>query len=68
MINLKEHLTLEGFLIILSKYAAINTGVSSKISKHYPNIIVSERPEFTLPDTLVPHGYLGLLLVMAGFQ
>jgi hypothetical protein len=61
MINLKEHLTLEGFLIILSKYAAINSGVSSKISKHFPNIIVSERPEFTLPDTLVPQWVSGFI-------
>src|SRR5690606_16640450 len=27
MINLKEHLTLEGFLIVLEKYAAINIGI-----------------------------------------
>lgn len=68
MISLKEHLTLEGFLNILSKYAAINTGVSSKISKHYPNIIASERPEFTLPDVLEPQWVSGFISGDGGFS
>ena len=68
MTNLKEHLTLEGFLIILSKYAAMNFGVSPKITKHYPNIIASERPEFSLPDILEPQWVSGFIAGDGGFS
>lgn len=68
MISLKEHLTLEGFLIILSKYAAINTGISSKVSKFYPNIIASEKYEFTLPDKLESQWVSGFISGDGGFS
>lgn len=68
MINLKEHLTLEGFLIILSKYAAINIGTSSKVSQYYPNILASERPEFTLPSTLESEWVSGFIAGDGGFS
>lgn len=68
MVYLKEHLTLEGFLIVLSKYAAINTGISSKVSKLYPNIIASEKPEFTLPDKLEPQWVSGFISGDGGFS
>jgi len=48
----KDHLKKEGFLKILSYYAAINTGKSKKVLKYYPNIISREKPSTSLPENL----------------
>jgi len=50
----KDHLNKAGFLTILSYYASINTGVSKKVLKYYPDIIPFPKPIVTLPDNLNP--------------
>ena len=44
LINLKEHLTLEGLQKILSIKGSLNLGLSNEIKSHFPNINSIERP------------------------
>jgi len=52
MMSRKEHLQLNGFRTILSNYASINLGVSTKVALFYPNIIPVPRPLIILPAVL----------------
>jgi len=80
----KEHLTFEGFSTILTYYAAINKGVSSKVTKYYPpargagtprasgplgaNIKAADRPNIKLPLTLNPNRVSGFAAGDGGFS
>lgn len=64
----KEHLTFEGFSTILTYYAAINNGVSPKVTKYYPNIKVADRPNIKLPITLNPNWVSGFVAGDGGFS
>lgn len=64
----KEHLTEKGFSDILSLYASINTGVSNKVSKIYPNIVPADRPTVLLPDNLNPEWISGFVAGDGGFS
>jgi hypothetical protein len=67
MILNKKHLTNEGFLTILSYYAAINRGVSKKVLNYYPNIIPSDKPIIILPNNLNPQWVSGFVAGDGGF-
>jgi hypothetical protein len=67
MKSTKKHLTFEGFSIILTYYAAINRGVSSKVTKYYPNIEVVDKPNIKLPLTLNPNWVSGFVAGDGGF-
>ena len=64
----KDHLTEKGFLKILSYYASINRGVSTKISTLYPNILPVNRPTVNLPKNLNPHWVSGFVAGDGGFS
>nr|YP_010390835.1 LAGLIDADG endonuclease [Fusarium brasilicum]UPX01629.1 LAGLIDADG endonuclease [Fusarium brasilicum]UPX01681.1 LAGLIDADG endonuclease [Fusarium brasilicum]UPX01835.1 LAGLIDADG endonuclease [Fusarium cortaderiae] len=64
----KEHLSEEGFLKVLSYYAYINTGVSKKVQKYYPNIIPADKPDTFLPETLHPQWVSGFVAGDGGFS
>lgn len=68
MILKKEHLTKEGFLVILSYYASINTGVSKKVSNYYPDIIPVDKPIINLPNNLNPQWVSGFVAGDGGFS
>lgn len=44
MMKSRQHLSFEGLTIILSHYASINYGVSTKIASIFPNIVPIVRP------------------------
>ncbi len=67
MIN-KEHLNESGFLKILSYYASINRGASSKVLSFFPNIIPQPKPFFDLPKSLDPHWVSGFVAGDGGFS
>ena len=46
----KKHLTSNGFNTVLSYYASINKGMSSKVLLEFPNIVGFERVKVNLPD------------------
>jgi hypothetical protein len=53
----------EGFYRILSLYASLNRGVSPAVATHFPNIIPTNLPSYSLPTILNPFwisGYLSL--------
>ncbi len=64
----KEHLTEKGISDILSLYASINTGVSNKVSKIYPNIVPADIPTVLLPDNLNPEWVSGFVAGDGGFS
>lgn len=64
----KDHLKKEGFLKILSYYAAINTGKSKKVLKYYPNIISREKPSTSLPENLKAQWVSGFVAGDGGFS
>lgn len=64
----KDHLTLEGFLKILSYYASINRGVSLKVLEYYPNIIPIDKPVIKLPYNLNPQWVSGFVAGDGGFS
>jgi hypothetical protein len=68
MILNKDHLTKSGFLTILTYYASINTGVSKKVSKYYPDITPSDKPVINLPDRLNPQWVSGFVSGDGGFS
>lgn len=68
LLSKKEHLKKEGILTILSYYAAINRGVSKKVSLHFPEITPSERPKLTFPDNLNPYWVSGFVAGDGGFS
>jgi hypothetical protein len=68
LLSKKEHLKKEGFLTILSYYAAINRGVSKKVSLHFPEITPSERPKLTFPENLNPYWVSGFVAGDGGFS
>ena len=63
----KKHLTIEGFSTILTYYAAINNGLSPKVTKYYPNIKVMEKPNIKLPLILNPYWVSGFVAGDGGF-
>jgi hypothetical protein len=68
MKSTKEHLMFKGFSTILTYYAAINCGPSSKVTKYFPNIEVVERPKIKLPLTLDPNWVSGFVAGDGGFS
>jgi hypothetical protein len=64
----KDHLSEEGFLKLLSYYASINTGVSKKVQKYYPNIIPADKKDISLPDALNPQWVSGFVAGDGGFS
>lgn len=64
----KDHLTKEGFFNILSYYASINKGVSTKVLKYYPNILPANKPVINLPDNLNPQWVSGFTAGDGGFS
>lgn len=49
LINIKEHLTIEGLNKILSFKAVFNNGLSDQLKKAFPNILPAIRPQTPLP-------------------
>jgi hypothetical protein len=49
------HLTTIGFEFLLTYYAAINLGVSAKVSAFFPNILPVKRDIAILPNELNPY-------------
>lgn len=68
IISNKDHLNKAGFLTIISYYASINTGVSKKVLKYYPDIIPFPKPIVTLPDNLNPQWVSGFVAGDGGFS
>lgn len=68
IISKKDHLTKEGFLNVLSYYASINKGVSSKVLKYYPDISPANKPIVYLPDNLNPQWVSGFTAGDGGFS
>lgn len=60
MLN-KDHLSLTGFLTILTYYASINRGISKNVLKYYANIIPHGKLEVSLPDSLNPDWVSGFV-------
>lgn len=61
MVLNKEHLHLSGFLTILTYYASIDRGVSTKVLNHYPDIVPFDKPVINLPDNLNPYWVSGFV-------
>lgn len=55
------HLTTIGFESLLQYYAAINIGVSAKVSTFFPNIVPVLRGAAILPQTLSPYWVSGFV-------
>jgi len=66
MLN-KDHLSLTGFLTILTYYASINRGISKNVLKYYANIIPFGKLEVSLPDSLNPDWVSGFVAGDGGF-
>lgn len=66
MLN-KDHLSLTGFLTILTYYASINRGISKNVLKYYANIIPHGKLEVSLPDSLNPDWVSGFVAGDGGF-
>ena len=80
----KEHLTSEGFSTILTYYASINRGASSKargalaprvlaplgakVTKYYTNIKAANKPNIELPKSLDPNWVSGFVAGDGGFS
>lgn len=64
----KNHLNINGFLTILTYYASINLGVSSKLTKFYPNIIPVKRPNIFVRTKLDPNWISGFTAGEGGFS
>lgn len=54
MMESRQHLSFEGLTIILSHYASINYGVSTKIASIFSNIVSVARPFINQPAFLPP--------------
>jgi len=67
IISKKEHLKSAGFMIILSYYASINKGMSSKILTSYPDIVKADRIKPNLPEFLNPQWVSGFTAGDGGF-
>lgn len=67
MKSTKKHLTSNGFKTILTYYAAINTGTSSKVTKYFPNIKAVDRPKIKFPFSLDPNWMSGFVDGDGGF-
>ena len=63
----KKHLTSNGFNTVLSYYASINKGMSSKVLLEFPNIVGFERVKVNLPDILAPDWVSGFVAGDGGF-
>lgn len=62
LIGRKEHLTDVGLKKILSIKGAINWGLPNWLQESFPNIIVMNRPDFTISDEpLNPHWISGFI-------
>jgi hypothetical protein len=59
MLNRKEHLTEEGLRKIASIKAAINLGLSEKVTAAFPNIIPVSRPQVEDQSIKDPHWVVG---------
>lgn len=64
----KDHLTEKGFLKVLSYYASINRGMSSKVLSHYSDIIPVDKPIVNLPENLDPNWVSGFVAGDGGFS
>ena len=64
----KQHLTDFGFKTVLSYYASINKGMSSKVLLEFPNIVRFERVKVNLPDILAPDWVSGFVAGDGGFS
>lgn len=68
IISNKEHLSVSGFLTILTYYASINRGISKKVSMFYPNIKQLQKPSVNLPLNLNPYWVSGFVSGVGGFS
>lgn len=67
MMESRQHLSFEGLTIILSHYASINYGVSTKIASIFPNIVPIARPLINQPASLHPQWVSGFAAGDGGF-
>lgn len=67
MKSLKKQFSSEEFSTILTYYAAINRGASSKVTQYFPNIEVADKPNIELPVTLDPNWVTGFVDGDGGF-
>lgn len=68
LFQLKAHLNPTGIQQILSIYASLNKGVSPTVAKHFPNIIPTEIPIYSLPTELNPWWISGYLSFNCNMQ
>jgi hypothetical protein len=54
LMDKKEHLTIEGINKIISIRASINKGLSSLLTRHFPDIVPYTRPTFEIPKSFDP--------------
>jgi hypothetical protein len=64
----KEHLTSTGFSIILNYYASVNTGLSLKVKKAFPNVKPVKKEKVKLPTKLNPNWISGFTAGDGGFS
>lgn len=61
LIKNKQHLTVEGFNLILAIRASINKGLPAKLQEKFPYIKGKEIPAVVVPDSLNPYWVAGFV-------
>lgn len=64
----KQHLTDFGFKTVLSYYASINKGVTTKVLSVFPDIVGVDKVKINLPENLQPERVSGFLAGDGGFS
>ena len=64
----KQHLTPIGFSTVLSYYASINKGLSTKVATVYPQVVPAAKVEVNLPKILHPEWVSGFVAGDGGFS
>lgn len=55
IMNLKEHLSIEGLKKIVSIKASLNRGLSKDLKLHFSNVVPIERPVISEPQIIDPN-------------
>lgn len=64
----KQHLTDFGFKTVLSYYASINKGVTTKVLSVFPDIVGVDKVKINLPENLQPEWVSGFVAGDGGFS
>jgi len=61
LVNRKEHLTLEGFIKLLSLKASLNRGLSQSLIDYFPSIEAVTRTLIKIPENINPYWLAGFI-------